>query len=159
MAASGGKLFLLIPRRTVTSSTSRRAWGCQGIFTSASQRSRTSGSTHQRCWWCCLTGRPWPRTRCRAGAPTSPGTSVRSPSCPRRSWAALSVRRTWWLVSQFFEVTAGKTSWHIKGDILYHRVWVWLAVANVAHLSVIHLGGHTYLWCQKGTFSHSHLVK
>ena len=39
-------------------------------------------------------------------------------------------------------------------------------VANVAHLSVTHLGGHAHLWCQKlhiiktacDGFSHSHLV-
>ena len=29
----------------------------------------------------------------------------------------------------------------IKSDILYHQVWVWL--------TIIHLGGHAHLWCQK----------
>ena len=123
MAAVGGKLFLLVPRRTVTSSTSRRACGCRGIFTSASRRSPTSGSTRRHCWWCCSTGRPWPRTRCRAGAPTSRGTSARSPSCPPRSWAALLVRRTWLLVSPFVEVTAGgeKSPGGLEADTHTHR--------------------------------------
>ena len=68
----------------------------------------------------------------------------------------------------------------IKGDILHHQVWVWLAitsrfeiwacppwcaldrsvhqptpwsVANGAHLSVTQLGGHVHLWCQKRQIS------